>query len=56
LIAIGATLNLGFNLWMIPLWGWPGAAAATYASELIMFSTLLYAVTRGDELKRGETK
>jgi len=56
LIAIGATLNLGFNLWLIPLWGWPGAAAATYAAELIIFSTLLYAVTCGNKLKRGEIK
>lgn len=35
-LGIGAVINLGLNLWMIPTWGWLGAALATYCSELVM--------------------
>jgi hypothetical protein len=27
---------IALNLWLIPLWGWRGAAAATYAAEIAM--------------------
>jgi len=35
-LILGAMLNLGLNLWMIPTWGWWGAVLATYCSELFM--------------------
>ncbi len=34
--AIGAAVNVGFNYWMIPVWGIMGAAFATLASYFIM--------------------
>ncbi len=42
----GAVLNLGLNIWWIPLWGWQGAAAATYTAEVGMTLTLSIIVAR----------
>jgi len=36
IVSLGALANIGLNLWWIPLWGWRGAIAATYAAELVM--------------------
>ncbi|GAB6049863.1 hypothetical protein JCM16106_07070 [Hydrogenophilus islandicus] len=33
---VGALMNLALNAWWIPLWGWQGAAAATYVAEVAM--------------------
>ncbi len=41
-IIAGATSNVLLNLWWIPLWGWKGSVVATYISELIMITILLY--------------
>lgn len=35
-VVFGAIVNIGLNLTWIPVWGWRGAAAATYVSEIIM--------------------
>ncbi len=43
---LGAVLNLGLNIWWIPLWGWQGAAAATYTAEIGTTLTLSIMVTR----------
>ncbi len=45
-LLLGAVLNLGLNIWWIPLWGWQGAAAATYTAEIGITLTLLIIVTR----------
>ncbi len=36
LTLIGATVNIGVNFWLIPIWGINGAALATLASYLVM--------------------
>lgn len=36
ILAGGSMLNIALNLWLIPLWGWRGAAVATYAAEIAM--------------------
>jgi len=40
-LLLGALVNISLNLWWIPLWGWWGAVAATYAAELAMILILL---------------
>jgi len=45
-LACGAVLNLGLNLWMIPLWGWWGAVLATYAAEFVMSGFLFASIAR----------
>jgi O-antigen/teichoic acid export membrane protein len=35
-LAGGALFNIALNLWVIPLWSWRGALAATYAAEIAM--------------------
>lgn len=37
----GALLNMGLNVWWIPLWGWQGAALATFVTEGSMAILLL---------------
>ncbi|GAB6068650.1 hypothetical protein JCM13664_19700 [Methylothermus subterraneus] len=37
----GALLNAGLNVWWIPLWGWQGAALATFVAEGAMAVLLL---------------
>lgn len=41
-VLAGAIFNVILTIWWVPLWGWRGAAAATYVSEVIM--TLILAV------------
>ncbi len=36
ILAGGGLVNIALNLWLIPLWSWRGAAAATYAVEITM--------------------
>lgn len=36
ILAGGGLFNIALNLWLIPLWSWRGAAAATYAAEITM--------------------
>jgi O-antigen/teichoic acid export membrane protein len=36
ILAGGGLVNIALNLWLIPLWSWHGAAAATYAVEITM--------------------
>ena len=36
ILAGGGLFNIALNLWWIPLWGWRGAVAATYAAEIVM--------------------
>lgn len=40
-LLVGAVVNVGLNLWWIPLWSWRGAVVATYAAELAMILILL---------------
>ncbi|MBI3939664.1 MAG: oligosaccharide flippase family protein [Acidobacteria bacterium] len=40
--AAGATANLLLNLWWIPLWKAPGAAAATVVTELVVLAAYLF--------------
>lgn len=35
-VILGAIINVGLNVMWIPVWGWRGAAAATYVSEVVM--------------------
>jgi O-antigen/teichoic acid export membrane protein len=35
-LAGGSIFNIALNLWLIPLWSWRGALAATYAAEIAM--------------------
>ncbi len=35
-LAGGAIFNIALNMWLIPLWSWRGALAATYAAEIAM--------------------
>lgn len=35
-VLLGAVVNVILTIWWIPVWGWQGAAAATYASEIFM--------------------
>lgn len=35
-----AVLNVGLNLWLIPLWGWKGAAAASWLSDGLLALSL----------------
>ncbi|MGH8547921.1 MAG: oligosaccharide flippase family protein [Methylococcales bacterium] len=43
-IIMGAVVNIGLNITWIPGWGWRGAAAATYAAELLMSLVMFGAV------------
>jgi len=36
ILSVGALLNIGLNSVVIPLWGWRGAVASTYSTEVIM--------------------
>jgi O-antigen/teichoic acid export membrane protein len=36
ILAGGGMFNIALNMWLIPLWGWRGAVAATYAAEIVM--------------------
>jgi O-antigen/teichoic acid export membrane protein len=51
IIFSGAVMNVILNCWWIPMWGWRGAAAATYAAEVLM-SLLMFGVVFS---KRTET-
>jgi O-antigen/teichoic acid export membrane protein len=49
ILTFGAVLNIALNVWIIPLWGWLGAVAATYAAEIVMaFAMLLVAWRRSN--------
>jgi O-antigen/teichoic acid export membrane protein len=41
-LTIGAASNVGLNLWLIPAYGWQGAAMATYAAEILMIIAILF--------------
>lgn len=41
-----AALNVGTNLWAVPRYGWQGAAATTYLSELVFLGLLAATVWR----------
>ena len=36
ILAGGSLINILLNIWLIPLWNWQGAVAATYAAEFAM--------------------
>ncbi len=36
ILSVGCLFNIILNLWMIPIWSWKGAVAATYATEIAM--------------------
>jgi O-antigen/teichoic acid export membrane protein len=40
-LLVGAMINIGLNLWLIPGWGWQGAVIATYGAEAIMAGAML---------------
>lgn len=46
-LLVTAALNVVTNLWAIPRYGWQGAAATTYLSELAFLGLLAVAVRRG---------
>ncbi len=49
ILSFGAVLNIALNVLTIPLWGWRGAVAATYAAEIVMaFAMLLVAWRRSN--------
>ena len=41
---VGAVVNVGANIWLIPRHGWQGAVAATYLSEVVYLELLLYRI------------
>lgn len=45
-LVVTAALNVGTNLWAIPRYGWRGAAATTYLSELAFLGLLAIGVAR----------
>ncbi|MHA1369112.1 MAG: oligosaccharide flippase family protein [Promethearchaeota archaeon] len=53
----GTTINIALNFWWIPVWGWQGAAAATYGAEAFMTLGLLgmiYLQKRKEEKEEEE--
>ena len=40
-LSMGATVNIGVNIWWIPLWRWQGAVVATYLAEVIMIVIII---------------
>lgn len=55
IMAVAAALNIGFNIYLIPVYGASGAAVSTVATEMLLFAMLhMYARSRVfDELNRG---
>lgn len=51
ILSIGALLNIGLNSIVIPLWGWRGAVASTYCTEVFM--TLMISVMAGVAIRRS---
>jgi O-antigen/teichoic acid export membrane protein len=52
-----AGLNLLLNLWLIPLWGWKGAAVASWVSDgllaVVLWGCVLVLSTKSQMSKRG---
>jgi len=52
-----AGLNLLLNLWLIPLWGWKGAAVASWVSDgllaVVLWGCVLVLSTKSQMPKRG---
>ncbi len=51
ILCIGALLNIGLNSIVIPLWGWRGAVASTYCTEVFM--ALMMSVIAGIAIRRS---
>ncbi len=47
IIAMGALLNIGLNLWFIPLYGWRGAVMTTYSVESLSIILMFWVVVSG---------
>ncbi len=43
---VGAIVNIGLNLWLIPLYSWQGAVVATYAAEVVILVLLVSLLLR----------
>ena len=52
ILVAGAVVNILLNLWLIPLWGWRGALAATYSVELIMMVAMAAGMWIGEEARK----